>query len=400
MKKISMQEFLVWQPGFPNQSTTDIYYVGVANKLLEIIDGRQELKEMPEALKRRLALCLTGYFQDIIADAGIWRSFTAANYELHGKPLPFFKVDDSYVDYELNRDDVRFLVWYCIAMVWENKRDLYPLSSLVSSTADACFKLLDFLYEDAPMPENFDFAYNLDANDPDDREAIYHLGQWLYLHCYLMTPAFALSMNEIAADSDVADGKDITTLHKRLEEAMTELPTGPLALYLPEWIHLILEQQLPPLQTDSEATETHKYYEPFIKSTNGARIAYFRTYEEMNEFFITSLNWQKGVEHLAQLKGSHDYIAMVNPKRGLLVARNVARCIADPNNPLYDQTYAREHAFEMLTVRGYCPADLTRWACENKYLPDAVFPGTDDRTTVATDWDFIARCYLQLYYRD
>lgn len=90
---------------------------------------------------------------------------------------------------------------------------------------------------------------------------------------------------------------------------------------------------------------------------------------------------------------------MVSRDKGMLVAVDIARCISHPSNPIYDKEYARHHAIELLTERGRCPGDLLRYVCSNGWLPDAVFPGSDDHRLVADNWDFISRCYLQQYYR-
>ena len=90
---------------------------------------------------------------------------------------------------------------------------------------------------------------------------------------------------------------------------------------------------------------------------------------------------------------------MVDPKKGMLLARNIAKCIASPHNQLYDKEYALRHAMDLLTERGCCPGDLLRYVCNKGWLPDALFPGTDDSDLVKHNWDFIARCYLQQYYR-
>lgn len=99
------------------------------------------------------------------------------------------------------------------------------------------------------------------------------------------------------------------------------------------------------------------------------------------------------------MKGCKDYILMVDRAKGMLLAHDIARCIAAPGNSLYDKVYAQEHAMELLTERGRCPGDLLRYVCQNGWLPDAVFPESDDRKLVADNWDFISRCYLQQYYR-
>lgn len=118
----------------------------------------------------------------------------------------------------------------------------------------------------------------------------------------------------------------------------------------------------------------------------------------MNSFLIDTLGWEKGEKHLPQLQGDKDFVLLVHPDKGMLVARNVSRCIAAPQNPSYDREYARKHAFDLLTVRGLCPRDLLAYCLDRGWLPDAAFPGSDDTRLVADNADFIARCYLQHYY--
>lgn len=398
MDKIEIKDFQFRQPTFPQNDPTDKFYLDIANNLLGIIEASGIGKEMPEGVVRRLALGITGYFQDIIADAGIWRSFVDANRKMYGYSVPFHQTGESYIDYELNPEDIRFLTWYIIAMSYEDMRDLYPLNAKVIELADMMFGYLEAEYDDAPVCESFNLARGLEFNDPEDSEKIYHFGYWLFFHSYLMTPAFALTLSEIMADPNMLKQENVTQLHARMEQAMMEDPTGPLALFTTEWLKLIIDGKLP--ENKKRNGGNHPYYDKFIKATNGKCIKYFGDYQEMNTFFIEKMEWEKGEEHLPVMKKEKYFVVMVNPERGMLVARNSARCIADSDNPYYDKDYARKHAFEYLSVRGRCPADLLKYAFANGWLPDAVFPDTNDSELVKNNYDFIARCYLQQYYRD
>ncbi len=400
MERISLDEFRIWQPSFPTEEVTDKYYLGIANKLLDIYVASGILKEIPERLVKRMCLCITGYFQDIVADAGIWRSFVDACRKLYGYSVPFHEEGEKYVDYELNIEDIRFLTWYSLAMVFEDMRDLYPHDSRILDLAEKWFGFLAEVYDDAPVPEGYNISRGLEFHDPEDSEKIYHLGHWLFLHCYLMTPAFALTLSQIMADPELMKSQDITLLQNRIEQSMMEDPTGPLSLFIPEWLQLIIEGKMPKERVDDNNKDRHPYYLKFTEATGGKELKYFGDYQEMNRFFIEKMGWDKDQEHLPMMKSERDFVIMVNPTRGMLVARNVARCIADPENPYYDKEYAQKNAIDLLTVRGRCPADLVKYACKHGWLPDAMFPESDDHMLVETNWDFIARCYLQQYYRD
>lgn len=398
MEKITEREFLLRQPNFPNRSETDAFYLNLANTLLSETTSDPFLTTMPEGLSKRIVLTLTDYLQDIVADAGLWRSFVDTNRYLYGWSIPFHTVGEDYIDYELNKEDVRFLVWYVVAMLWNDKRDIYPHNPQLIEFADRCYSILENHYEEAPVNESFNIARGLEFSDPEDSEQIYHLGNWLFLHSYLLTPAFSLTLHELMHDYDEKDPEADTKLNNILEEAMLQNTTGPLALFTPEWVYLMIKGKLP--KDEEKQVETiHPYYEKFVKATNGSEIKYFESYQAMNEFFINALGWEKGVEHLAQAKGASDYILLVNKSKGMLMARGIAKCIADPDNQLYDEEYAKAHAFDLLTIRGLCPGDLLRYIFDKDWLPDAKFPESDDYALVKANKDFIARCYLQIYYR-
>lgn len=369
-------------------------------ELFELWQQSRLLASCPEAVKLRAVKCLCGYFDDLVQDLGLWRVFILQCRSLYGRTLPFLEVGDDYVDFELNEPDVHFLLWYAIAMVYEPMRSLYPLDEELTRLAQLIYEVMERYYDEAQVPEELPMAHELEMNNPEDSQKILELADWLFLRSYLLTPAFALSLGDIVEESK-ANGKDnIELLRKNMEEAMSSIPTGPLALYLREWLWLMIEGKLPPSRKKKEEETNHPYFDRFIKANESSPVKIFDSYEDMNRFFIDALGWEKGVNHLDNLRGDHDYVLMVNPKRGLLVARDVARCLKAPGNSLYDSDYAKKHAFNLLTVRGACPADLLRYALAEGWMPDAVFPGTDNHTLVADNADFIARCYLQLYYRD
>lgn len=387
---------MVRQPGQPEETATDAFYLKTARDLAEAARGIRA--PFAEALLDRVALCLTGYYQDVIADGGLWRGFINECRRLYGYTVPFHEPGDNYIDYEINRADVRFLTWYALAMNDESLRFIYPHDSEVIRLADRMFDVLEERYDDAPVPEGYNLAFELDMFDPEDSEAILRLGNWLFLHSYLLTPAYSLTLAGILSDPELA--KDRAKLAKALEASMAEDTTGPLALYLREWTFLTVADRMPPKpRKKAEPKEEHKYYQAFMKATDGRYIAYFATYEELNRFLIEGLGWAKGERHLDAFANHSDFVLMVNPEKGLLAARNVARCIADPRNPLYDKEYASANAFRLLSERGLCPGDLLRRILAEEWLPDAVFPDSNDKDLVAENADFIARCYLQNFYR-
>lgn len=399
MDKISSREFLLRQPSFPERTDTDAFYMALADRLLTETSDSGIAAVLPDAVRHKIALTLVDYMQDIVSDAGIWRTFVDANRELYGYSVPFHEITEEYVDYELNCEDVRFLVWYAVAMFCEEKRYIYPHDCGLLALADKCYEILESEYDEAPEPESFNISRGLEFHDPDDHKAIYRLGNWLFLHSYLLTPAFTESMRDIVMEASKNTDDCAAVMEDMLEKAMSEDPTGPLALYMPEWVYLVIKGKLPYRPDDTEEKKLHPYYEAFVRHTGGEPIRFFGSYEEMNRFFISVLGWEEGEEHLAQSKGAEDYTLMVTPYKGMMMARNIAKCIKAPCNGLYDKNYASEHAFELISRRGCCPGDMLRHILVNDWLPDVRFPGSIDCELARANSDFIARCYLQKYYR-
>ena len=398
---ITMQQFILRQPAAPEETSTDRYYLDLANRLVEIASEKKLFTSYPEKVVERAAMALVGYYQDVICDAVIWRSFITEHKRLYGKILPFYDVDENaYQHTELNREDVRFMVWYALSMTYEELRVCNPLDEEILKGADEWWSELERVYDDSPMPEDYRLTHELEIHAEEDREAVMRLGNWLFLHCYLMTPAFALTLSEMAWKFDLSKEDGLREFQNALNKAMGEEPTGPLALYTGEWLYLIIEGKMPPEKKRKEEIEEHKYFKAFTKATGGDVLKFFDSYDSLNRFFIDGLGWAEGEEHLPMMKEAKDFVVMVDREKGMLVARNIAKCIAAPMNPYYDKDYASAHAIELLTERGCCPGDLLRYICKEGWLPDAVFPGSDDHKLVADNHDFIARCYLQLYYRD
>lgn len=402
MGTITKREFDIRQPYYPETSEFDEFYFKVANLIEDGIAKTGFGKEMTPLMRSHLALMYVGYLQDVVNDAGVWRSFIDCNRKLYGYTVPFHNTESDYIDYELNRADVRFLAWYGVAMTDVNRRALYPLDKGLLDMADRVYDFLEKIYDDAPMEVKYDVVRGLSLTDPADQEDIFHLAHWLFNNCWLMTPAYSLSLNFMVNSPEIKADTEGIELNKMLDAAVSEDPTGPLALFTPEWIYLLINRKLPktalPQIQEGEAT-THPYYVKFTQATGGKRIAYFADYESLNRFFIEGLGWERGQEHLVQLRNDHDFVLLVNPAKGMLLGKNIAKCIADPENPLYEQEYARIMGIELLAVRGKCPADLLTFIEQNNWLPDAQFPDSNDPVLVRNNWDFIARCYLQEFYR-
>lgn len=417
---INIKQFIFSQPNAPEEKRTDKIYMSLSNKLLTAWEKSKIMSHIDDNLKKVIVIGLMGYYQDIITDAGLWRTFVNECKRMYGNYVPFHKDQEDYIEYELNRADIEFLTWYFLAFNSMQYRFLYPLHADVLRLADLFYGILEDEYDDIETPEDYRHNFDVDLYDTEDSHKIHDLSEWLFWKSWLLVPPFQLTYAQIYSSIVEIQHNSPTpeVAKQRIDEikheAVATLPTGPLALYLREWLNLLIEKKYPRQRKKSsnDNIEPHPYYVAFTKATGGKEIAYIKTYDELNHFFINSLGWSTGEEHLPQMKNYSDFVLMVTYDKGLMVAKNIAQCVADPANHLYDKEYARNFAFNLISQRGVCPGDMLRHFLSNGFLPDTTFPETveivaytptpseNDRRSVAVkNSDFLARVYLQEYYR-
>ena len=226
---------------------------------------------------------------------------------------------------------------------------LSPYATQVSELASAFYALLDKAYEEAP--ENEILTGYFDAFK-DEKDAEHKLA-WLFGHTYLTEPSMYPYIARVTSSDRFI------------------MPTGPLALFLYEWIDrlsgkpcwkkikgLYLEEPELPQQL-IETNQT--IYRNFTEGTGGKCIVYLNGYEELKSFLVNVLKWQDDESHtLPQMKAHRNFILMSNPKKGILLAKDICEYIADKENPMYDREKAQANAFRLLTEETLCPMLLSQ----------------------------------------
>ncbi len=408
--EITAKDFMLKQPNYPQVTESDKYYMVLAGRLAKIWDNARILMNVGEDIRRDVVLAVTGYFQDVIADAGIWRSFSTVCNKLYDRPVPFFDRPDDYIDSELNLIDLQFIIWYVIDSESEAHGSLSPKDTGIARLAQLFFNLLDAVYEEAPTPVEYNMAMDVDFNDEQDTEKAYDLSHWLFWNCYFLRPAATSTLRMAASkaqeiinaypDKDEAQ-RHLLEMNRRL---MVENTTGPLSLSIGEWMELIVNGKMP--QTDDEtvpeAGNEHRFYTQLIKATGGSRIAFIDGYESLERFVGEQMGWGKSATgHLPGMKRFGNFVLLGNPQKGMLIAHDVAQYIKHPDNPMYDPEVARSEAHRIVTERGVAPIDLVKYLFDNNLVPDARLPfeRNAEQSLLHENWDFLARLYLQTHYR-
>lgn len=393
------------QPNNPRVVESDKYYLQLAMLLAKLWDNSHKFLALPEATRQAVVLAVVGYYQDVIADAGIWRSFVEAHKHLYGTPLPFYDCDgDDYIEYELNLQDVQFVIWYTIDGHTHNNCEFLPLDSNIEWLARLFYKVLDKEYETAPTPTEYNMVMGVDIDDVEDANAIYDLSRWLFFDCYFMKPAAKLALAQQRIETRELKKKAAKNLEDQLHDladrTMLNHPTGPLAFTIGQWIELIVGGTMP-ANEPLPSKEPHKLYSQLIKATGGSEIAFYGSYDEMENFLCNKMGWPKqDGGNLPQMMKFNNFVILGNRNRGMLIAHDVAQFIAHPGNPCYDAAQATAQAHEMVIRQGCCPVDLIKYAFGHGLVPDAKLPGDTTGRLLHDNWDFLARLYQQYYYND
>lgn len=385
MQALYIKDWLAIHP-YTRQQTTDGYFTAFANQLYRACS----LKDIPEPFRKKLCLYTASYLEDIISGLGLWQTFTAHHQALYGRILPFYPVSSDYANDEINEEDIRFILWNTLQKAPYEHPFVHPLHPSIQETARLFFEILDDAYETAPANDALaDFFLDFKNEEEATRKL-----WWLFGRNYLTEP----SVQEYIAQVSETD-KFI-------------IPCGPLALFLHEWIELLCKGQTARWKTikglypavrelsEERKKQNHCIYELFVEGTKGHPITYLNGYEELHRFLTQTLQWPDDENHtLPQMKANRNFVLMVHPEKGMLLAKDICECISDPLNPMYDREKAVGEAFSLLTVPTKCPPDLLDYLIKNNYIPDACMPEGDERELLQANADFITRHSLLYYYR-
>jgi len=394
------------QPNYPKVADSDKYYLQLAAELDSALETAKLDIYLTSDDKRAIVLTAIGYFQDVVSDCGIWRSFISIHKSFYGKPLPFYNLPEEYCESELNKEDLQFLVWYVIECNSTNQGMLSPHNADIEKIANLFFGILDKNYLDAPLPTEYTMAMDVELDNIGQTQDILDLSSWLFWNSYLMPHAARPAIDEAMVEAQqimqrYTDRNEASPhLSDLNDRVMLSNPTGPLALTVGEWLKMIVDGVMPDNSDTHSAQHTHKFYTQLIHATNGSPIAFFSSYDSLESFLSEEMGWGVSPEgHLPNLRNYENFVIFGTPDKGILVAHDVAQYICHPNNPCYDKRQAEQTGYRLLTQRGICPIDLIKYIFSNGFVPHIRMPYESNSNIIQENWDFLARLYQQRFYR-
>jgi hypothetical protein len=299
-----------WMEFHPEASPTASYYLRLCNKVLKIIrcsDMRADCRYSERAI--HLACMLTAYFEDVISDTGLFRTFTEQHGELYGKALPFYGVTEEYYPDEINLYDLYFLAWHAFSL-W-GKEDSTGMFDPFFRHGDhqaairEIYGLFDSEFESAPQNEHMQQFLNLSprAGADDIRKRL----DFLTGKCYLSFIEYVSFIDGLIEDTeqefreDDAKGIDFMETMQRQKASFYDSEIN----YMFNHYFSLLAQRASEELAHLTGRE-HPLY-PLLKDISVRRVSYFLFREEKKTEFI--------FEHIpseTRINVSKDFLTLEN----------------------------------------------------------------------------------------
>lgn len=194
--KVYIKHWLALKPR-KYSGKTDLYYLKIANEIREsfIPSTNFMLSELLDEEDISLFCCfLTCYFEDIISQTNIWATFKSLHQANYGKTLPFYVIQEDYIDDEINFEDIAFLTWYFLN-TFQQERFISPYNDFILDIATCTMNILESEYEYAPENKTLQDLYSF-KSDNDDFYMSRIFMQHVFLDSYLFFPDIKLDYND------------------------------------------------------------------------------------------------------------------------------------------------------------------------------------------------------------
>ena len=232
MVKIFPKDIVDRKP-YKQADEVDRYYAGLATKVAKIIS---DTSDMNSSDVKRYALNITDWFEDIISNIGIWRTFNATCLKRYRSKIPFHDTKE-YYDGEPNVCDIAFLLWHYLQIDNFNKRFINPENPFIIRTAEQLCALFDQEYETAPENERL-YAFVHQSDVEKEFETMREVVGWLALKSYIGEWNRIAMIDDIedAMNDDNCEQTDTQTAYQITMNYMFDERTNILAQPMTQWL--------------------------------------------------------------------------------------------------------------------------------------------------------------------
>ena len=180
------------------------------------------------------AISLASYMEDIVADTGVWQSFSMLCKELCGQDIPLYhNREGEYFHDEPSLEAVRFLIWHAAGEMddscWSANEECF------CEMARVAYKRMDEAFEDLSINDELREDIDLLLHDAkDDFQKLRPALMWIYYNNYITRSAVSEDLTQdIMAELDKVNGTKFPTSLKRYHATVSSIfayRVGPLAV--------------------------------------------------------------------------------------------------------------------------------------------------------------------------
>ncbi|MDD6892276.1 MAG: DUF3843 family protein [Bacteroidales bacterium] len=226
---------------FGISSPTDTDYVRIANTMVEMLRYVPFCAERTDEEMKRMVIKLTLYFEDIVSEIGLWRSFVHLHRSLYGRTLPFYYTGMGYNEDGPNLYDIQFLLWDATLDDEYAETLVNPENETLAHAARTVYAYFLERFEDTPINDDlYDFFH--EARFTDNFYDVRQVLKWYFFDCYLTSGRFRESTFDEALDYQM----DLCRSNRQVARSAAEASiafryqVGPLALKPQEWLSALL----------------------------------------------------------------------------------------------------------------------------------------------------------------
>lgn len=412
--KIFPKDWLLLHP-YKQSTPVDSYYTSIANRIYGFMEQTELSNSFEGDETKQICIRLAAYFEDVISELGIWRTFINSFKEKYGSYLPFYTPDDHYYDDEVNLEDVRFLLWHYTQQFHGQRRGTFvsPDNQVNEKTAKMIYQLFCDEWTTAPENSRMKKLFSKETRY-EDQDSYEPLLQWFYYNMYLFTDS-----NRELTEQSMTHWDEYRTqpeklsnmlmnIHQRLiYVAQTEL----LGWTTPQWMAKIMPADHPDMPFMQEIAELSKMvtpeevlqknkadYEKFQQVAEGKLLLYFKSVEEVKNFITEKMEITLSEEFMKNHARAKQIALYATEKEGIAVIVNNLESIKDENNPFYDEAFAAAHAIVFFVVK-HCSIDLIRQMEERGMLADAqaksTLAPTRGKAIIHENWEFLCNYFFK-----
>jgi hypothetical protein len=383
--------------------------------VLEIMDETQLTNSLTKEEAIRTALGMSAYFEDVISQLNIWKSFINEHKRLYGKYLPFYQVDDHYYDDEVNLEDTTFLVWHFLQQLRGFRKGTFlsPDNDTTLLTARKIYDLFCKEWTEAPENERMK-DYLSDAHRLEDDKEIANLAAWFHFDSYLF-PMARFEFSEMAKEAiqDSRNGLNAENMMAAFDFQAENEPTLLLGYTAMKWLSLIIPETHPDYdkikafvdnndskddEQNAKITETAaEEFEKFEQASEGKPLLYFTSSEDLKKFIKENIGEK---QEWTNLDLPESTALGATKECGLELIFHDLDCIKDEANPFYKQESAEKNSLSYFVVPHLTPSLLGKLEA-NGMLDDAtahsLVSKERGKAIVHDNWDFLQRYFIRQY---